>query len=123
MSSDELQRILLANVAEVKFTRREPKVGSPATRRMLCTNNAELLRSANGKVVLHYEAARKMPNFNPKEKNLVITWDIFMQDYRCINADAAIIIRTIPANDEFWNYFNEHLLAMTPTQKLAFINS
>lgn len=123
MSSDELQRILLANVAEVKFNRRRPKPGSPPTRRILCTNNAELLRSPNGLLVLHYEAARKLPEFNPREKNLVITWDIFMQDYRCINADSATIIRTIPANEQFWAYFNEHLLAMTPTQKLAFINS
>lgn len=123
MSSDELQRILLNNVAEVKFTRRRPKPGSPPTRRILCTNNAELLRSPNGKIVLHYESARQMPKFNPNDKNLVITWDIFMQDYRCINADGAIVIRTIAANDEFWTYFNENLLTMTPTQKLAFINS
>jgi hypothetical protein len=44
MSSDELQRILLTNVAEVKFVRRRPKPGSPPTRRIFCTNNAELLR-------------------------------------------------------------------------------
>lgn len=123
MSSDELQRILLTNVAEVKFVRRRPKPGSPPTRRIFCTNNAELLRSPNGKIVLHYESAKQAPSFNPSAKNLVITWDIFMQDYRCINADAATVIRTIPANEQFWNYFNEHLLTMTPTQKLAFINS
>ena len=64
-----------------------------------------------------------MPKFNPNTKNLVITWDIFMQNYRCINMAACDLLQIIPANKEFWTFFNQKLAGMNVAQKINFMNS
>ena len=117
-----LARLLQENVLELKFIRRRPKPGASPTRRMLCTNARMLLDSAEAREALHYTPSRQPPKFNPRAKNLVIVWDIFMQDYRTVNVDSCDVISQIPANDEFWKYFNEVLYKMTPEQKLTFMS-
>lgn len=117
------RNLLLSNVVELKFFRRRPKAGSPPTRRMLCTNSLALLNSVEGRLALNYRRAINMPKFDPTQNNLIITWDIFMQDYRCINMVACDIIQVIPANKEFWKYFNEKLAGMSAAQKIGYMNS
>lgn len=73
-------------------------------------------------MALNFRGTSNPPKYNPASKNLLITWDIFMQDYRTINADSCSIISVIPANDQFWNYFTEKLVPMTPDQKVAFMD-
>jgi hypothetical protein len=118
-----LKSLLLNNVAEIKFNRRRPKPGAALSRRMLCTNSLALLNSPEGRLALNYKRAINMPKFNPNTKDLIITWDIFMQDYRCINMVACDLIQVIPANKSFWKFFNEKLALMSPAQKIAFMNS
>ena len=118
-----IKSLLLNNVAEIRFNRRRPKAGSGPTRRMLCTNSLSLLNSPEGRLALNYRRAIYMPKFDPTVKNLVITWDIFMQDYRCINMVACDLIQVIPANKTFWTYFNEKLAGLSAPQKMAFMNS
>ena len=118
-----LKNLLESNVCEIKFSRRRPKPGEPLTRRMLCTNSFILLNSVNGKILLNYKQPLRMPKFNPSNKNIIITWDIFMQDFRCISMDACELIQTIPGNDEFWNYFNEKLRFMSAAEKERFMNT
>lgn len=118
-----LKNLLLNNVAEIKFIRKRLKPGSLATRRMLCTNSLSLLNSTEGRLALNYRRAINMPKFDPNTKNLVITWDIFMQNYRCINMAACDLIQVIPANQEFWKFFNEKLAGMSAPQKINFMNS
>jgi hypothetical protein len=117
-----LKTLLLNNVAEIKFFRKRPKPGSPLTRRMLCTNSLQLLNSTEGRLALNYKRAVNMPKYNPEQKNIIITWDIFMQDYRCINMAACDLIQVIPANDQFWKYFNEKLAGLSAQQKISFMN-
>jgi hypothetical protein len=117
-----LKTVVQNNVAEIKFFRRRPKPGFSLTRRMLCTNSFPLLNSAEGRFTLNFRPTTKPPKFNPTQKNLLIVWDIFMQDYRCVNAAACNLIATIPANKEFWKYFSSKLLRLTPQQKIAFMN-
>jgi len=90
---------------------------------MLCTNSLSLLNSTEGRLALNYKRAVNMPKFNPNTKNLVITWDIFMQDYRCINMAACDLLQVIPANKEFWMFFNQKLAGMNAVQKINFMNS
>ena len=116
-----LKALLEENVVELKFKRRRPKPGFPMTRRMLCTNNRAILESREGREALHFEATRQPPKFNPSTKNLVIAWDILVQDYRCINVENCEVISTIPGDDTFWEYFNDKLYKMTPQQKAAFM--
>jgi len=118
-----LKSLLLNNVAEIKFLRKRLKPGAAASRRMLCTNSLALLNSTEGRLALNYKRAIQMPKFDPNAKNLVITWDIFMQDYRCINMAACDLIQVIPANKEFWKFFNEKLAGMNAAQKINFMNS
>lgn len=89
---------------------------------MLCTNSSAFLNSAKGRIALNYRPPQNLPHYNPSAKNLVITWDIFMQDYRTINVDSCDVISVIPANEKFWEYFTEKLSKMTPDEKVAFMN-
>jgi len=116
-----LRGLLHENVVELKFRRRRPRPGMPATRRMLCTTCDEILKSTEGRRALHFEDTRQPPKFNPTAKNLAIVWDLFKQDYRCVSGDEIEVISVIP-KDEFWQYYNETLYKMTPAQKESFFN-
>jgi hypothetical protein len=122
VSLPTLKGVLLSNVGEIKFVRRRPKLGAAPTRRMFCTNALKLLNSMEGRLALNYRPALNTPHFNTSQKNLLITWDIFMQDYRCINMAACELITFIPAGKEFWKYFNEVLAGMSQKQKIEFMN-
>lgn len=119
-------RVLLENnVLEIKFKRRNPKPGSPATRRMLCTNSPVILQSDAGKETLNFESGNNRIKFNPASKNLVLAWDIFKQDYRFISADNVELVSQMPVTGDgrdFWEYFNETIYPMTPGEKDNFFD-
>jgi hypothetical protein len=118
-----LEAILKSHAAEIIFWRRTP--GPALTRRMLCTLDLKLLASPEGRIALNFRQARHPPAYNPRQYNLLVVWDLFMQDYRAINMDNCEIIKTIkttPAK-EWWKYFNEELSKMTPQQKLQFMQT
>lgn len=123
VSLTSLKSVLQNNVCEIKFARQRLKPGRPNTRRMLCTNAQGVLNSVNGRVTLNYRPASRPPTFNPNQKNLVIAWDIFMQNYRCINCNSCDLITSIPAGPAFWDYFRNNLMKLTPAQKIAFMDS
>ena len=118
-----LKTILLDKVCEVKFARRNPKPGRPAMRRMLCTNNIQLLNSLEGRTVLNYAPPRQAPKYNPNQENLIIVWDILMQDFRTINCDTVDLISTLEADDTFWSYLNEKIAPMSAQEKMSFMNT
>lgn len=120
VSTNQLKLLLQQNVVELKFTRRRPKPGEPMFRRMLCTNSYSLLNSTKGRIALNYRPPTNNLDYIPEQKGLVVTWDIFEQDYRQVNVNACEVISTIKANDEFWQYFNEKLAFMTAKQKIDF---
>jgi hypothetical protein len=115
----------MTNVVELRFKRRIEKAGFGDYRRMLCTNDRGLLMSQLGRNILNFEPATQPPKFNPAQKNLIITWDIFMQNYRCINCndvEVVAVINTSPNATEWWKYFNESIAPMPAGQKAAFMN-
>lgn len=118
-----LYQSLLNNVVEVQFVRRRQIAGLGAVRRMLCTNNNALLTSPNGRIVLNYRTPTQGLKFNPAQKNLIVTWDIIMQDFRLISLDDCEINRTFPPTDEFWNFFNEEIFTMSTQQKFAYMTA
>lgn len=119
-----LRALLEKNVLEIKFTRRRPRPDRPPTRRMLCTNNSEVLSSEPGRKLLNFrEPIRSNPSYNSRAKNIVIAWDILVQDFRCISADDVDVVSVIEQPEQFWKYFNDVLYPMTPTQKTAFMFS
>lgn len=118
-----LESLLLSNVLDLRFTRRIPVAGKPATRRMICTKSFELLNSTNGKIVLNYTPPRHGKKINEAITNTCIVWDLLMQNYRVVSADQVDVIREIPANDEFWKVFNAEILPMSVDQKINFMNS
>lgn len=124
LSQAALAALLSKNAVEIKFLRRRPLPGDLPTRRMFATNDLLLLNSAPGKTVLNFRSAPGNLKFNPQAKGLVLTWDIFMQDYRLIPADSADIVSVIPTTppDQFWKYFSEVLSKMTATEKLRFMD-
>jgi len=123
VSLTSLKPILQNAACEIKFLRRRPVIGRPATRRMLCTNAPLILNTIEGRVALNYKPASGRLRFNPDQKNLVITWDIFMQDYRCVNVNSCDLITTIPAGEAWWKYFKENLVKLSPQQKMMYMDS
>jgi hypothetical protein len=123
VSLGQLWGLLQNNIAEVKFARRIVKPGSPGTRRMLCTNSYQVLNSTDGQLSLNYAPPRHQPRFDPKKKNLIVTWDIFMQAFRTINVDQCDLITLIPDDETFWEYFKENVWNMKQGDKTKFMNS
>ncbi len=118
-----LDSLLQNNVCDIRFARRIIKPGQVPTRRMLCTKSQSLLNSVNGKISLNYFPPKGAPYSYLGPDNLVVAWDILMQDYRNINMNQCNVISQIPANDDFWVYFNENIYPMSAQQKINFMNS
>ena len=118
-----LDSILLNNVCEVRFVRRGVKAGSSRTRRMFCTKSYSILQSTNGRLTLNYRPPTSPPQINEAAENIINVWDIIMQDYRNISMTQCDLIQQIPANDEFWKFFNETIYPMSAEQKLNFMNT
>jgi hypothetical protein len=123
VSYSSLVSALSNNVVELVFHRRRPKLGLPENRRMLCTLNYEILRSENGRTILNFREAAGSTTYNPKQKGLVVVWDILKQDWRMVNTESCKILSTIPTSppETFWDYFNKIILPMSANQKAGFI--
>lgn len=124
VSQTALAALLNKNAVELRFLRRRPIAGAPATRRMLATNDTVLLNSAAGRVALNFKPASGRLKFDPSQKGLVLTWDIFMQDYRLVPSESVDIVSVIPTTppEEFWKYFSEVLSKMSTTDKEQFMD-
>lgn len=121
-----LYSVLSKNAAELRFRRRIDKPGFNVFRRMLCTGDKALLNSGPGKKVLRFVPSYGFLRYNPASKNLVLTWDIFLQNWRMINCDdvdVIAVIKTSPDPTEFWKYFYSRLVYMSAEQKLRFMNT
>ena len=136
VSKDGLKSILFSHVAEIKFERRHPLEDSK-TRRMFCTgaypnfHTNKFLQTHAAKFALNYRLPKgtipypPIPYYDPNAKNLVISWDLMMQDYRCITAYRCNVIRVFPVDTdekikEFWKYFNKYIYGMSSQQKMDF---
>lgn len=125
IGADTLRVLLENNVVEIKFKRRRPVKGKPATRRMLCTNSDVILKSRGGKRSLKHKSPKGSPKYNPVSKNIVIAWDIFKQDYRAISMDNCVLVSQMPVSGDgrdFWEYYNNTLWPMTPGEKQSFFD-
>ena len=119
----QLEEKLKQNICDIRFIRRKPtRDGRPITRRMLCTKSFELLNSVNGRVKLNYRPPVHTSTANPVLHNLVIVWDIIMQDYRNVSLEDCHILEEVPV-DKFWEYFDKSIYPMTPADKINYMNS
>lgn len=123
-----LRALLDYNVVELKYVRRRPRAGSPPTRRMLCTNSQEFLMSMLGASVFHYTPPTRPPKYNAAAHTLVVTYDLFKQDFRSISAESVDVITLLPVDTEentqqFWKYFKDNIEPMTVEEKMRFMNS
>lgn len=127
LGSSALALLLMQNVIELRFKRRKEKPGFNNYRRMLCTNDKNLLMSKLGREVFNYNPPKGLNlTYDPRSKNLVIVYDIFYQNFRAVNCndvDVISVIKTSPDPTEFWKYFNEKIRPMAASQKITFINT
>lgn len=119
-----MQRLLKSNICDLLVVRRRPEraPGRPELRQMLCTNSMEILRSENGLRVLNYSGSFEPKKVDERKHNLVVTWDIFMQDYRNVSMDLCYLVQKIPADDNFWKFFNENIFPMSPNEKMRYMD-
>jgi len=117
-----LDSLLLNKVCEIRFVRRRPRAGDGPTRRMLCTKSYNILNSVNGRTTLNFRPPSGPMKVNEARDNLIVVWDILMQDYRAVSMASCNLIQDIAA-DDFWEYFNENIYPMSKEQKYNFMNS
>lgn len=124
VSQTALVALLNKNAVELRFLRRRPMAGDRPTRRMFATNDTVLLNSNEGRVALNFRPAPGRLKFNPQQKGLILTWDIFMQDYRLVPSESVEVVSVIPTTppDQFWKYFSEVLSKMSTTDKQQFMD-
>jgi len=118
-----LQSLLLQNVAEIRFRRRTMDSIRSPYRTMLCTNSNEILYGVNGRTTLNFKPPKKAIKYIPAAKNIVLTWDLLMQEFRAVSMEDCEVINKYPATDEFWKMFNEKFFIMSPEQKLLYMNA
>ena len=121
---DSLTKVLNEYVVELVFVSRQ----SGNNRRMLCTNSKVLLNSIASKIALGYRTPTGSLKYNPADKGLVVTWDLFWQDFRQIPLETVNIVSAIPLKsedeiDNFWIYFDRKLQDMSATEKTTFMGS
>lgn len=95
---------------------------------MLCTNSVALLGSLTGRMVLNFRIPKNFPPYDAKENDLIITWDIFMQDFRSIPLEAIFVVGAYPVKtpkqiEIFWQYFDKAVRPMTSSQKTRFMKT
>lgn len=123
ITRSSLQSLLLNSVAEIRFQRRTSDPTRAPYRTMLCTNSNSLLYSVNGRTTLNFKPPSRSLKYNPLSKNIVVTWDILMQEFRAVSMDDCELLQEYPANDEFWKVFNEKFYTMSPEQKILYMNA
>jgi hypothetical protein len=127
ISRSELKNLVSSNVCEIIFLRRTPERAPVPPRaqwrRMLCTNSIQILNSTNGRISLNFRFPKSPRRIDEVKNNIVVAWDIMMQDYRNISMENCYLIQTIPGDETFWKYYNEVLYTMTPAQKMNFMDT
>lgn len=125
VSQGQLLALMQNNVLELRFFRRHPKQGWNDTRRMLVTNDKLILNSAPGKLALHFTPPTHAPAYNWAMRNLACGWDLLWQAYRMIPVESCDVVTIIPTKpvEKFWGYFNLYLQAMSPSDKVQFMNN
>lgn len=123
IQTSSLSSALSNNVVELKFSRRRPKQNVSSIRRMLCTLDFNLLNGEKGLSILNFKPPASNTSYNTSNKGLIVVWDILKQDWRTVNTESCQIISTIPTNppEPFWEYFENTIMTMSPSQKAAFI--
>jgi hypothetical protein len=122
----QLASLLKNNVCEIVFVRRRPErtlKRNKLIRRMLCCNSIALLDSLNGRTSLGYRPPKGPKKINEAKHNVVVVWDIFMQDYRNVSMDICYLVNQFPADDTFWKYFNDNIYIMSADQKENFMET
>jgi hypothetical protein len=127
LSVASLKKICQQSVVEIKFKRRNKKLGFPPNRRILCTLNVQLLNGDIGKNILNFVRPTQNPPYNAESKGLVVVWDIIMQNWRAIPAESCEIatffnLTTKADQAKFFNFFDKVVLKMTASQKKNFID-
>lgn len=126
LSYDGLFKVLSSSVVELLFTRRIPKWGWPAGRRMLCTLDLKLLLSLPGRITLNYKVPTHPPPYVAKEHNLIVVFDIFWQDWRAIPVDSVLVVSMVKTTnkkeqEKFWEYFRARFQEMSAADKINFM--
>jgi hypothetical protein len=128
ISRQNLKALARTNVCEIKFRRRHPVIGRSLYRRMLCSTSPILLMSLDGRLTLNYRPTNNPPPYDPDKYNLVIVWDILMQNYRSVNMSYCNLIAKIPLNNKtsltkFWDYFNKEIYPKSANEKKGWMDS
>lgn len=89
MNPETLNSILLANVVDLKFIKKD---GS--TRNMTCTKSFDLLSSFEGRTFLKYQEPKGNPRNLPP--NQLTVWDIDSIGFRAVNCESVEILSIIP---------------------------
>lgn len=92
MNPETLDSILLANVVDLKFVKKDG-----FTRNMTCTKSFDLLSSFEGRTFLKYQEPKGNPRNLPP--NQLTVWDIDSIGFRTVNCESVEILSIIPVEN------------------------
>jgi len=132
ISREGLKKLLYNHCVEIKYQRRHPLVDSN-TCRLFCVGfypnfgNNPFLNSLGARSAFYNPSSggSKSLNYNPDDKNLVITYSIFDMGYRTVSINRANVIRAFPVDNKdniqnFWDYFNKNISTMSLEKRIEF---
>ena len=123
----ELKNLLFSNACEIIFVRRRPEraPGRPEVRRMLCTISPNLQKPIDPRRItaMNFRNPKTSRRLDEVKHNIVVVWDIILQDYRNVSMDTCYLRQTIPDDETFWKYYDDVLFKLDQDQKLNFIDS
>lgn len=126
-SRAQLQALLGANVVEAKFIRRHEKYGWSEVRGAFVTTNWELLNSDLGLNTLNFKRPKGIGmGYDPRDYNLVVSWDLFRQEYRCFGVENSNIVNFYDVSSdekriEFWQFFRDYIMKLSNDEKLIYM--
>lgn len=127
MTNSQIQALLGAEVIELTFVRRHPKLGWSDIRGLLGTTNYKLLNGDFGSYVLNFQPPKGVGmGYDYKSRGLCVVWDMFRQEYRVFGAEQVNIrqrfkLTTDEDQQYFIEYFEKYIQNMSNEEKLDFM--
>lgn len=133
MGYETLQGLFATHLVELAAKRRNHKPGYTGIRVFLATNNKTLLSGIAGKTALGFippkrPGASPYHHKTPKELDLLITYDLWMQGFRSINLRDYMIRGVLPLKtkqdiEDFWAYYAYILKPLSWQEKIQVLDN
>jgi hypothetical protein len=88
---------------------------------MICTKSNYILSSFSARAKLNFRPPKYGgTKFDQKKLNLVVVWDILMEDYRCVPCETVKVMEVVPEK-KFWTYYSNNIEPMNKRSRETYM--